>query len=83
MTVTRDTEWPKGIWKFGTEATVSCQEIFHVYLYRINVHCPVHLRGNTQLQRPNSAYLGAAHFHISTVMILQNYVKVHEEILRL
>lgn len=36
----RDTEWPKGLWRFGDEAIIvhacTLNGIFHVYLYRVS-----------------------------------------------
>jgi hypothetical protein len=36
---TRDTDWPKGVWRFGGEAIIvharSFQNIFHIYLFRV------------------------------------------------
>lgn len=38
----RDTEWPKGLWRFGSEPMIvhacTTNGIFHVYLYRISKH---------------------------------------------
>ena len=38
----RDTEWPKGLWRFGDEPMIvhACtyNSVFHVYLYRISKH---------------------------------------------
>jgi len=92
---TRDTEWPKGIWKFGTEATVvhakSCQEIFHVYLYRISkeplcIALSIKVSGETLSFRGRIPHISEQqdkaslpHFNCDVNMILQNYVKVHEE----
>ena len=43
----RDTDWPKGLWRFGNEPIIvhacTTNGVFHVYLYRISKH-PVKIR---------------------------------------
>jgi hypothetical protein len=35
----RDTDWPKGIWKFGPDSIIvhakSSSNVFHIYLYHV------------------------------------------------
>lgn len=43
----RDTDWPKGLWRFGSEPMIvhacTISGVFHVYLYRISKH-PVRIQ---------------------------------------
>jgi len=91
----RDTEWPKGIWKFGAEATVvhakSKQGLFHVYLYRVS---KTPMRVSMSIANGEDCILftgrvphiselqekaNPSHFNCDVNVILAHYVKVHEE----
>ena len=91
----RDTEWPKGIWKFGSEATIvhakSKQGVFHVYLYRIS-KAPMRISmaiesGDDSLifkgRVPHVSELqekaNPSHFNCDVNVVLAHYVKVHED----
>lgn len=91
----RDTEWPKGIWKFGDEAMVvhakSKGGIFHVNLYSIkekNMQIVMSIEsGDTSLSfRGRVPHISEMqekstfpHFNCDVTMILAHYVRVHEE----
>ena len=91
----RDTEWPKGIWKFGDEPTVvhakSKAGIFHVNLYRIGKE-PMKIAMSIESGEGTLGFRGKVphiselqeknslpHFNCDVSMILAHYVKVHEE----
>ena len=91
----RDTEWPKGIWKFGSEATIvhakTKQGLFHVYLYRIS-KSPMHIsisinsgddslecRGKVPHVSELQEKANPPHFNCDVDVILAHYVKMQEE----
>lgn len=91
----RDTAWPKGIWRLGSEPLVvhakSSSGVFHVHLYKLTRE-PV--RVSLTVEKPDCSFVfrGAIphisdfqeksndpHFNCEVVMLLSNFVKVHEE----
>jgi E3 ubiquitin-protein ligase SIAH1 len=91
----RDTEWPKGIWRFGSEATIvhakTKQGLFHVYLYRIS-KSPMHIsisissgddslecRGKVPHVSELQEKANPPHFNCDVSVILAHYVKIQEE----
>jgi len=97
----RDTEWPKGVWRFGKEPIIvhakSTSGVFHVYLFRINKK-PLYISLEVENEEFAVVFKGqvpfisdenkknAPHLNCDVSVLLNNFVKVHdedEEILRL
>ncbi|OMJ71296.1 hypothetical protein SteCoe_30536 [Stentor coeruleus] len=91
----RDTEWPKGVWKFGKSNLIvralSCSGIFHVYLYRIERE-PVFVKLSLDLEDCQFGFKGKLphisdyqekspepHFNCDVNLLLEKFVKRHED----
>lgn len=57
----RDTDWPKGIWRFGTEPIVvhakSLKGVFHVHLYKLTKQA-IRITLSVQNNESNITYKG-------------------------
>lgn len=91
----RDTDWPRGVWKFGLEPIIvhakSVSGVFHVYLFR-TVRAP--LKISMAVDNPDSSirFSGVIphvneysdkscepHFNSDVSVLLHNFVKQHED----
>ena len=91
----RDTEWPKGVWKFGKNNLIvralSSGGIFHVYLYRIerdpvyikllldNDECQFGFKGKLPHISEYQEKSPEPHFNCDVNLLLEKFVKRHED----
>ena len=91
----RDTEWPKGVWKFGKKNLVvralSSGGIFHIYLYRIE-RDPFYIKLLLDNDDYKFGFKGKLphiteyqekstepHFNCDVSLLLEKFVKKHED----
>lgn len=91
----RDTEWPKGVWRFGTEPIIvyakSAAGIFHVFLYKVTEE-PISVSLKVTCQDFCISFKGTIphikefkekqtdpHFNCEVNLLLNHFINVHED----
>ncbi|CAG9329777.1 unnamed protein product [Blepharisma stoltei] len=91
----RDTDWPKGVWRFGNDPLVvhakSYGGIFHIFLYRIarkpmkvslkveNGDYSISFKGEIPNIMEYKEKMTDPHFNCEVNLLLSNFVKMHDD----